>query len=117
MRFLSRLIIVALAILAVSYFLPGIKIEGGMTVDGFLLALLVALVLAVVNAVIRPILAFFAFPVTIITFGLFNFVINAFMLILVSRVIQGFAIDNFISALIGSFLISLANVIASGGGD
>ncbi len=115
MRFLTRLVIVALAILAVAYFLPGVRIEGGMTVDGFLLALLVALVLAVVNTVIRPIIAFFAFPITIITLGLFNFVINAFMLILVDALVAGFTIDSFTSALIGSVIISVANMIASAG--
>ncbi|MDO8885713.1 phage holin family protein [Candidatus Oleimmundimicrobium sp.] len=113
MKFLTRLIIMALTILAVAYILPGIVISEGLTFEGFLTALIAAFILGVVNAVLGPILKTLTLPINILTLGLFTFVINAFMLVIVAWVIPGFQIMDFFSAFLGAFLISVVSAIAS----
>ena len=109
---MTRLLIVwlinALALLAVSYLIPSVQVAS------FGAALVAALVLGLVNAVIRPLLILLTLPVTILTLGLFIFVINALMLMLVSLIPQlGFSVENFLWALIGSILISLVSGVLS----
>ena len=67
-------------------------------------------ILGIVNAVIRPILVFLTFPLTILTFGLFLFVVNALMLQLTSALVPGMKVDGFGPALWGSLVLSLLNV-------
>lgn len=94
-----RWIISALTIIVVSYIVPGIHVAS------FWSALLVALFLGLLNAIVRPIIILLTLPVTIITLGLFVFVINAFMLLLVNAVVKGFTVDGFFPALLGAVLI------------
>jgi len=84
-----NLIVSTLAVLISAYILPGIK------VDGFLTALIVAVVLGIVNMIIRPILLLLTFPLTILSLGLFYFVINALMVLLVSAIVPGFKVSGF----------------------
>lgn len=100
---LLRWLILSLAILAASYVLEGIE------VGGFLPALIAAAILGILNAFLRPILLLLTLPLNILTLGLFTFVINAGLLLLVSRVITGFAINSFWTALVGSLLISVVS--------
>lgn len=100
---LLRWLILSLAILAASYVLDGIE------VSGFLPALFAAAILGILNAFLRPILLLLTLPLNILTLGLFTFVINAGLLLLVSRVITGFAINGFWTALVGSLLISVVS--------
>ncbi|HKW78816.1 MAG TPA: phage holin family protein [Candidatus Limnocylindria bacterium] len=73
-----------------------------------------AIVLGLVNAIVRPVLVIVSLPLTCATLGLFIFVINALMLLLVSAIPQlGFAVDGFLWALIGSILISLVSGVLS----
>jgi len=115
MGFLVRAAATAVAIWLVALIVPGITWGQGVNygfgdLDKYLALFLTGLVLGLVNAFVRPILLLISLPVTCVTLGLFVFVINALMLILVTFIpALGFHIDNFLSALIGSVLISLVS--------
>ena len=79
----------------------------GITVSGFFAALFSAALLGILNAFFRPILFILTLPLTILTLGLFTFIINAVLLMMVSGVIRGFEVHGFWSALFGSLLISI----------
>ncbi len=118
MGLLLRAVVTAVAIAITAFFVPGIHwggVDYGMGEAGrYLSLLLTALALGIVNAFVRPILVIVSLPLTCATLGLFIFVINALMLILVSAIPQlGFAVDGFLSALIGSILISLVSGVLS----
>jgi len=85
----------------------------GIHVSGFFSAFFAAAILGIVNAVFRPILFLLTLPLTIMTFGLFIFVLNALLLMMVSGVIPGFAVYGFWSAVFGSVLISLISWLLS----
>lgn len=104
---LLRWLIQTLAILAAAYLLKGID------VTGFVPALLAAAILGILNAFLRPLLLILTLPINILSLGLFTFVINAFMLKLVAMVIEGFSVQGFVPALIGSLLISVVSWILS----
>ena len=100
MKFLIKLIIIA----AISFALANVL--GGVYVDSFWTALVFALILALLNVIAKPILIILTLPVTILTLGLFLFVINAVVVLLASNLVQGFRIDNFWWALLFSLLLS-----------
>jgi len=103
----ARWIVNAAALLLVAYLYPGVH------VDGFLPALGAALVLGLVNAVIRPILVLLTLPATLLTLGLFLFVINALLFWLVAEIVHGFTVTGFWAALLGSILYSVITLITS----
>ena len=86
------------------------KIVTGFEVRGYLSALLAALVIGLANAVIWPILVFLTLPITIITFGLFLFVVNAAVLKICAALLPGFAIKSWLSAILGSIVLSLVSM-------
>ena len=102
-----RLIVVwlinAVALIAVAYLMPSIS------VSSFGAALVAALVLGLLNAVVRPVLVLLTLPVTVLTLGLFIFVINALLFWAVGSWIQGFAVAGFWSALLGAILFSIVS--------
>jgi putative membrane protein len=104
---LLRWILNALALLAVAYLYPGVHVES------FFAAAIAALALGLANALIRPILVVLTLPVTIVTLGLFLFVINAALFWLVAQVVKGFAVQGFFAALVGSILYSLITLVVS----
>ena len=104
---IARWIINAAALLLVAYLYPGVSVES------FLAAAIAALVLGLVNAVIRPILILLTLPVTLLTLGLFLFVINALMFWLVAEIVPGFKVSGFMAALLGSILYSVITLITS----
>jgi putative membrane protein len=108
MFFIFRLIIHMVAILIISYLLPGL-----IRVEGIWAALVAAFLLGIVNTILRPILIFFTLPITILTLGLFLLVINGLMLWLVSTVVKGFYVNGFWGAVLGSILISLVSWVLS----
>ena len=108
MFFIFRLLIHMVAILIISYLLPGL-----IRVDGIWAALVAAFLLGIVNTILRPILIFFTLPITILTFGLFLLVINGLMLWLVSTIVKGFYVEGFWGAVLGSLLISFVSWILS----
>jgi putative membrane protein len=101
MNFIVRIIVTAAVAFGLSYIL-----RSGIQIDSFWTALLLALVLAILNAIIKPILIILTFPITIITLGLFLFVINALMILLTSHLVKGFKVNGFWWALLFSLLLS-----------
>lgn len=87
------------------------KILSGIYVANFATALIAALVIGLVNALVKPILLFLTLPITILTLGLFTFVINALLLLLAGAITPGFRVDGFGTALVGSILLSLISTI------
>jgi len=98
-----RWLILTFSIIATSYLIDGIQ------VSGFVSAFFAAAILGILNAFFRPILLILTLPVNILSLGLFTFVINALMLMMVSGVISGFKVYGFWSAVFGSLLISLVS--------
>lgn len=103
MEIVVHAVINALAVWISAYVLPGVK------VDGFFTALVVAVILGIVNALLKPILIVLTIPITIVTLGLFIFVINALMIMLVAKIVPGFTVANFWWALGFSLVLSLVN--------
>ncbi len=100
-RILLRWLVYALLIIFVAWIIPGIS------VDGFLSALLVAVVIGLINIFVKPILKFLTFPINFITFGLFSLILNALLFMLAGAITPGFEVEGFLSALFGSILLSL----------
>ena len=107
MKFIIQIIISTLAVLISAYLLPGIHIIG----NSFLTALVVAVVLSFLNNVIKPIMIILTIPVTIVSLGLFLLVINAGIILLTSRIVDGFIVDSFWWALLFSFILSIVTGI------
>ncbi|MCU0228597.1 MAG: phage holin family protein [Bryobacterales bacterium] len=103
LNLLVQWIVVAVAILVAAYVLPGMKIKN------FKIALLAAVVMGIVNALIQPVVAFLAIPVTFITFGLFAWVVNGLMLMLVAKLTPEFEVNGCFTAILGSVIISLVS--------
>lgn len=100
---LFRWLISAVSLLIISYIVPGIEVQG------FFYALVAAVFLGVLNAIVRPVLIILTLPLTILTLGLFLFVVNGIMLMLVSLVIKGFHVNGFWPAVLGALLLSVIN--------
>ena len=107
MRILLVWLVNTLALIAVAYLMPSIS------VSSFTTALIAALILGLVNAIIRPILILLTLPATIVTLGLFIFVINGLLFWFVGSFIQGFVVQGFWAGLIGSILFSIVSWLLS----
>lgn len=83
------------------------------TIDNFLSAFVAALMLGIINAIIRPIVVFFTLPINILTLGLFTFVINGLMILLVSKTVEGFQVTSFWSAMVGSIILTVISSVLS----
>lgn len=103
MALLINILISGLAVYIASYLLPGVML------DGFGAAIIVGIVLGIVNTVVKPILVLLTLPITIVTLGLFAFVINALMVLLVDALIPGFSVASFWTAIIFSLVLSVVN--------
>jgi putative membrane protein len=101
MRLLLTWLINAAALLALKYIMPSI------TVDSFVTALIVAVVLGLINTLIRPIFVILTLPVTILTLGLFIFVINGLLFWAVGSFVPGFHVDGFWSGVFGAIIYSV----------
>ena len=106
MKLILRWLIVAGAFLATAYFIPGI------TVADFYTALVASFFLGVLSITIRPILFLLTLPITLVTFGLFSFILNAFIFWFLSTIVKGFQVSGFIPALFGSLFVSVVMYIA-----
>lgn len=98
----------AIAFLIVAYLLPGFSVHDPIA------ALVASAVLGIGNAVVRPILVFFTLPLTIVSLGLFLFVINGFLMWLVASHVPGLHISGFGTALVAAILVSVASWITGG---
>lgn len=95
----------ALAVMITAYLLPGIVLKG------FFAALVVAVVLGLFNTILKPILIILTLPINILTLGLFTLVINAGLIMLTSKLVDGFFVPSFWTALFFSLILSLVNFI------
>jgi putative membrane protein len=107
MGLLISLLLNALALIITAYIVPGFK------VDAFTSALLAAIVLAVINTFIKPILLLLTLPLTVITLGLFIFVVNAIVLRLTTLFVPGFMVDGWLAAILGAIVLSVVSTILS----
>jgi putative membrane protein len=105
MNLILRLLLNAVAVLALANILSGIY------VDGYASAIIVALVLSILNLLVKPILVIFTLPVTIITLGLFLLVINGIIILLADEFIDGFSVENIWWAILFSVLLSILQSI------
>jgi len=120
MFILLRLIVNAVALLVTAWIIPGIYLGAAgphPTQHDWVTLLVVALIFGLINTIIRPIVLLLSLPLTILTLGLFLFVINAFMLLITSWIAQGmglgFRVDGFFPALLGSLIISVVSFVLS----
>ena len=103
LQFLLTWLATAVSLLVTAWIVPGLSIEG------FLAAAIGAIALGFVNAIVKPILVVFTLPLTILTFGLFLFVVNAIALGLVGYLTPGFAVTGFFPAVFGSIVLSFVS--------
>lgn len=101
-------VISGLAVVISAYLLPGVTLSGG-----FKAALLTALVLGLINAIIKPVLSLLTLPLTVMTLGLSSLVINALLILLVTKVVPGFQVQGFLWAIAFSIVLTVVNWILS----
>jgi putative membrane protein len=105
MRLLLNWVVSAVAVWIMAQIVPGIHVNGAVA------ALIAALAIGFINATIGAILKVITFPLTLLTLGLFWFVINALMLELASAVVPGFQVRGFFAAFVGAIVLSLVNLL------
>ena len=105
MRLLLNWVLSALAVWIVSQVVPGVHVNGPVA------ALIAALAIGFINATIGALLKILTFPLTVLTLGLFWFVINALMLELASALVPGFQVRGFMAAFLGAIVLSLVNLL------
>jgi putative membrane protein len=105
MKLVVRWLLLAAALLLVAYLYPGVSVRS------FGSAMIAAFVLGLLNTVVRPLLVLLTLPVTLLTLGLFLFVINALMFWAAASVLDGFAVNGFVAALIGSLIYSVLGMV------
>jgi putative membrane protein len=108
MNLLLRILITSGLVLLIAHFMPGVHVAS------FTTALIVAIVLGLLNIFIKPILVILTLPVTILTLGLFLLVINALMILLCTKIVGGFSVDTFWTALFFSIILSVLQSIMNG---
>ena len=118
MHLFLRWFINVVALLAAAFVVPGIRLSasgGSPGLNEWVALAIVALIFGVINAIIRPVVVVLTLPLTIITLGLFMFVVNALMLMLTSRIARafdlGFRVESFGAALLGALVIAVVSFI------
>jgi len=104
-KLIVKWLLSAAALLFVAYIYSGVEVRS------FGAALIAAFVIGLLNTVVRPILVVLTLPVTVVTLGLFLFVINALMFWAAASVLDGFHVRNFVAALVGSLIYSLIGLV------
>jgi putative membrane protein len=107
MQLLIRLLITTIAVLITDLLLPGVSLGDMSNTNGLLTALLVAVVLGLLNTFLKPLLILFTLPATVLTLGLFLLVINAAMVMLAGRIVEGFQVDGWWWALAFSICLGI----------
>jgi putative membrane protein len=105
MKLIVRWLLLAAALLLVAHLYSGVEVKT------FGAAMIAALVLGLLNALLRPLLVLLTLPVTLLTLGLFLFVINAIMFYVAASLLDGFNVTGFAAALIGSLIYSLCGMV------
>lgn len=107
MKIITKVLFIAFVLLVIAEYVPGI------TVEGVYPAVIAAIVLGVLNVLVKPILFVLTLPITILTLGLFTFIINAGLFWFAASFVDGFAVTNFWYALFGSILVTIASSFAN----
>ena len=105
MRFIIEILLTGLAVFIAAYLLPGVH------VTGYFSAVITGVVLALVNATIGFILRILTFPINILTLGLVSFIITVCMVLLVAKLLDGFTVDNFLSAALFAIVLAVLKMI------
>jgi putative membrane protein len=105
LKLVTRWLLLAAALLLVAYLYPGVSVQS------FGSAMLAALVLGLLNTIVRPLLVLLTLPVTVLTLGLFLFVVNALMFWAAATLLSGLTVTGFWAALIGSLIYSLLGIV------
>ncbi len=105
MNLLLRMLISATLVVVIAHFMPGV------VVDSFMTSVIVAVVLGLLNIFVKPILILFTLPITIVTFGLFLLVINALIIMLCTKIVGGFHVESFWTAVFFSIVLSISQSI------
>ena len=105
MNLIIKLLLNAIAVFILAHILNGVR------VDGYLIAIIVAIVISVLNTVVKPLLIILTLPITILTLGLFLLIINASIILLADKLIDGFYVDGLWTALLFSLLLSILRSI------
>lgn len=103
MHLVMRLLINVLALIIVEYLVPGFYLANIWS------AIVAAVVIGIVNTLIKPLIQFIALPLSIMTFGIAAFLINVTLLLIVSKIVPGFLISSFTTAIIASLVLSLVS--------
>jgi putative membrane protein len=101
MKTFLKILLTAFAVILLANILLGIKVAG------YFSAITVAIVISLLNMFVRPLLVFFTLPATLVTFGLFLFVINAVIILLADKLVDGFVVSDFFDAFFFSILLSI----------
>ena len=101
MKLIMKLILSALAVILIAKLLPGVSL------DNYTTAIIVAAVIAILNILVKPILIIFTLPITIVTLGLFLLIINAIIILLADKLIDGFGVSSIWTAVLFSILLSI----------
>ena len=107
MRLIAKWIIIALTLLALPQVIPGISISA------FGVALIVAFFWGLVNVIIKPIILLVFLPITLLTLGLFTFVVNALLFLGIAHLVKGFDVANFSAAFLGALVMSVVGMLAN----
>ncbi|MDO5972394.1 phage holin family protein [Flavivirga aquimarina] len=105
MKLITKLLLNAIAVFVIAYFLNGIH------VDSYITALIVAIVLSVLNLFVKPVLIILTLPITIVTLGLFLLIINALIILLADNLIDGFSVSSIWIAVLFSILLSVSQSV------
>ncbi|MCV6631750.1 MAG: phage holin family protein [Flavobacteriaceae bacterium] len=105
MNYILKLLLTALAVVLLSKVLPGVQVEG------YTAAIWVALTLSILNVLVKPLLVLFTLPITVVTFGLFLLIINALIILLADKLLDGFAVSSIWIAILFSVLLSILQSI------
>lgn len=108
MNYIFNIILMALCVFGLSQFLPGVQVQD------FVTAIWVALIISVLNAFVKPVLVFLSLPITIVTLGLFLLAINAIIIMLAAKLVDGFNVFGFWYALLFSLCLSAIQSFFSG---
>jgi putative membrane protein len=105
MKLIIRLLLNAIAVVILA------KVLDGVSVDSYTTAIIVAVVLSILNLFVKPVLIILTLPITIVTLGLFLLIVNALIILLADRLIDGFSVNGVLSAVVFSVLLSILQSI------
>ncbi len=105
MKIIVNLLVSVIAIFVAAYLLPGVHIASWQTY------IILAVVLGAINIFIRPVLSLLTLPLSILTLGLFSVVLNALLILLASKIVPGFTIDSFLTAVLFGFVLGVVHFV------